>query len=137
VIIGGVSALGLALFLPWMVMQGFKEVLSNDEVARLETELSLLNGRIYVGLYRQHMWDAIHWYVTAQAGPLPSEIPARNAIVDSTVQIITRPAQLGFDHPAYTLTRVSQTSARLCEGPHTCRTIRCDSASVSCRLEGN
>lgn len=137
VIISGASVLGLALFLPWMVMRGFKEVLSNDEVASLATDVSMLGGRVHVGLYRQHMWDAMLWYVTAYSGSLPHQIRAPNGVVDSTMQIITRPAQLGFDHPPYELTQVSQTALRLCEGEGACRSIRCDPASLGCRLDGN
>jgi hypothetical protein len=91
----------------------------------------MLDGRVQLGLYRQHMWDALLWTVMVAPDSLPRVVPAHNGVITSTLSVVVSQAQLGFEDPELQLRKVSRTDATLCDN-RTCDTIRCAEATRSC-----
>jgi hypothetical protein len=119
--------------LRWTVEMGIEGMFANDEVSTRQTVLPMLDGGISLGLYRQHMWDALLWTVIATRDPLPRTIAARNAELDSAIQqlVVASDAQLNFQEPPRRLEQQSRPDATLC-GKDRCQTIRCDEATRAC-----
>jgi hypothetical protein len=105
---------------------------ANDEHTTRVTVLPMLDGRVSLGLYRQHMWDAVLWTVIAAPDSLPHAIAAPNAVLASTLAVVAGEAQLGFQDPPLRLEQQSRTDAALC-GTRGCQTIRCADATRACQ----
>jgi hypothetical protein len=129
--------IGLVLAVPlvswWCVTEAVDVMFGNDPQTFLQTSQPLLNGRVRLGLYRQHMWDAWYWTVVASTDSLAPAIVAPNGVLPTTLPIVFSKVQLGFQEPPLQLRAMSETEAALC-GKLTCRTIRCTAASQQCQL---
>jgi hypothetical protein len=126
--------LGILALVWWATTQAIEDLFTNDEHSERQLVLSMLDGAVSLGLYRQHMWDALIWTVIATPDPLPPAIAAHNAVLDSTVTqlVVLSETQLGFQDPPLRLERVSRTDATLC-GARRCQTIRCADATRTCQ----
>lgn len=118
--------------LTWLALKALADsVFSSDESTALVTSVPMLDGRMRLGLYRQHMWDALLWSVVASPDSLPAIIRAPRGTPNTKLAIVTGDAQLGFQDPPLQLRAESRTSALLC-GKQGCQTIQCDDATGTC-----
>jgi len=129
-----VAAVSLAVV--WVVYRAHgivKSTFANSEHTELHTSLSMLDGRLHVGLYRQQMWDAVLWTVMASPDSLPLSLDAPSGVITRPLSLLFTDTQLGFREPPLQLRAVSATDAELC-GKMICRTIRCIAPHQRCEL---
>ena len=135
-IIATTSLLLIIAFLFYMVVKGFEGVATSDDVSVLEVKLAMNGGALQLGLYSQHMWDAILWTVVASTETLSQTISSPNGVWPAGHAIVVKSSQSGFERPRLQLVRENDTLAALCEDDK-CRQLKCIAISKTCTEQSN